>query len=272
MRVLTGLAMVLMKVAHVRLGFSFSAGLFDYVLNYGKASRPLALLPIGFAYFAVYYLLFRTCIVRFDLKTPGREAQAADRPVPTGLAQADQGAAFVAALGGESNLQRVDACTTRLRLVVSDASKVDRRALARLGARGVIEPGPGLIQVVIGPTADQVAERIRSEIRITAKEVPEPPANVPLSRDAISSERAHAFIVALGGRGNIRRTEIAADRLLVDLKNAGAMDEATLMTLGVRGVARPDGALLQLLMGRDAVRVHAGIASLLAPAAAKGDR
>ena len=43
--VLTGLAMVLMDALGVRLGFGFSAGLFDYVLNYGKATRPWWLLP-----------------------------------------------------------------------------------------------------------------------------------------------------------------------------------------------------------------------------------
>ncbi len=31
----------------VKLGFGFSAGLLDYVLNFGKATRPLLLLPVG---------------------------------------------------------------------------------------------------------------------------------------------------------------------------------------------------------------------------------
>ena len=50
--VLTGLAMVLMDALGARLGFSFSAGLFDYVINYGQATRPWMLLPVGLAYFA----------------------------------------------------------------------------------------------------------------------------------------------------------------------------------------------------------------------------
>ena len=74
--VLTGLSMVLMDALNVRLGFSFSAGLFDYVINFGKATRPLLLLPIGALYAAVYYGVFRFAIVRFDLKTPGREPEA----------------------------------------------------------------------------------------------------------------------------------------------------------------------------------------------------
>src|SRR5262249_48662732 len=70
---LTGLAMVTMDLLQVRLGFSFSAGFFDYVLNYGKATHPLYLLPVGALYFALYYFLFRWCILRFNLRTPRRE-------------------------------------------------------------------------------------------------------------------------------------------------------------------------------------------------------
>ena len=47
--VLTGIAMVLMHLLGVHLGFGFSAGLFDYVLNFSLATRPLLLLPVGSA-------------------------------------------------------------------------------------------------------------------------------------------------------------------------------------------------------------------------------
>jgi len=65
--VLTGLAFVIMNALHVRLGFGFSAGLFDYVLNFSKATHPWLLFPVGLVYFALYYGLFRFAIVRFDL-------------------------------------------------------------------------------------------------------------------------------------------------------------------------------------------------------------
>ncbi|MET0274092.1 MAG: PTS transporter subunit EIIC, partial [Phenylobacterium sp.] len=73
--VLTGLSMALMDALGVKLGFGFSAGLFDYVLNFNRATRPWLLLPIGLAYFGIYYGLFRLVIRVFDLKTPGREAE-----------------------------------------------------------------------------------------------------------------------------------------------------------------------------------------------------
>jgi PTS system N-acetylglucosamine-specific IIC component len=67
-----------MNLLDIKLGFTFSAGLFDYVLNFGKATHPLWLLPIGAVYGAIYYGLFRFFILKFDLKTPGREDE---RPV-----------------------------------------------------------------------------------------------------------------------------------------------------------------------------------------------
>src|SRR5262249_24946245 len=73
---LTGLALVVMNLLGVRLGFGFSAGLFDYVLNYSLATRPLWLLPVGALYFVVYYGVFCACITAFNLETPGREAEA----------------------------------------------------------------------------------------------------------------------------------------------------------------------------------------------------
>ncbi len=64
-----------MHVLGVKLGFGFSAGFLDYVLNFSKATRPWLLIPVGLAYFAIYYGVFRWAIVRFDLKTPGREVE-----------------------------------------------------------------------------------------------------------------------------------------------------------------------------------------------------
>lgn len=71
--VLTGLAMALMHALNIKLGFGFSAGLFDYLLNFGLSTKPLLLIPVGIGYFALYYVLFVFFIKKFDLKTPGRE-------------------------------------------------------------------------------------------------------------------------------------------------------------------------------------------------------
>src|SRR5579862_7300267 len=156
---LTGTAFIIMNALHVRLGFGFSAGLIDYVLNFNRATRPLWLIPVGLGYFALYYLLFRFVIVRFDLKTPGRgpiAPEAATAPPAQGAG------AWLAALGGPANLRSVDACTTRLRLTIADQSAVDARGLTLLGARGLVRPSAQALQVVVGPAADQLAGELRA--------------------------------------------------------------------------------------------------------------
>ncbi|WP_367650634.1 PTS transporter subunit EIIC [Nocardioides sp. zg-1308] len=70
---LTGSSMALTNALGIKDGFGFSAGLFDYVLNYNIATKPLLIIPIGLAYAAVYYFLFRFVIRRWNLRTPGRE-------------------------------------------------------------------------------------------------------------------------------------------------------------------------------------------------------
>ena len=74
--VLTGVSMAVTWALGVHDGFSFSAGFIDYVINFSLATKPLLIIPIGLAFAAVYYTLFRFVITRFDLRTPGREDDA----------------------------------------------------------------------------------------------------------------------------------------------------------------------------------------------------
>ncbi|MEU3824437.1 PTS transporter subunit EIIC [Streptomyces sp. NPDC029080] len=71
--VLTGVSMAVTWALGVHDGFSFSAGLIDYVINWNLATRPWAIVPIGLCFAAVYSAVFRFAITRFDLRTPGRE-------------------------------------------------------------------------------------------------------------------------------------------------------------------------------------------------------
>ncbi|MET9129323.1 PTS transporter subunit EIIC [Streptomyces antibioticus] len=73
--VLTGVSMAVTWGLGVHDGFSFSAGLIDYVINWNLATKPWAIIPIGLCFAAVYYVVFRFAITRFDLKTPGREPE-----------------------------------------------------------------------------------------------------------------------------------------------------------------------------------------------------
>ncbi|MEU6145202.1 PTS transporter subunit EIIC [Streptomyces sp. NPDC047081] len=72
---LTGVSMAVTWGLGVHDGFSFSAGLIDYIINWNLATKPWAIIPIGLCFAVVYYVIFRFAITRFDLKTPGREPE-----------------------------------------------------------------------------------------------------------------------------------------------------------------------------------------------------
>ncbi|MFE6623247.1 PTS transporter subunit EIIC [Streptomyces sp. NPDC008086] len=72
---LTGVSMAVTWGLGVHDGFSFSAGLIDYIINWQLATKPWAIIPIGLCFAVVYYAVFRFAITKFDLKTPGREPE-----------------------------------------------------------------------------------------------------------------------------------------------------------------------------------------------------
>lgn len=129
----------------MKLGFTFSAGAIDYVLNYGLSTKGWIAIPLGLAYGLAYYGLFRFFIRKFNMATPGREPAGADAQAqsfasggfvaPTAGASVPRAQRYIAALGGAANLSVVDACTTRLRLSVVDPEKVSEADLRTIGAR-----------------------------------------------------------------------------------------------------------------------------------------
>jgi PTS system N-acetylglucosamine-specific IIC component len=236
--VLTGLSMALMDAFGIRLGFSFSAGLFDYVINFGSSTRPLWLLPVGAAYFAVYYAVFRFCILRFDLRTPGREVVSAVAEVIAPVDDHGRAGAMIAALGGGANLLTVDACTTRLRLELADPALADETRLRALGARGLVSPGGNALQVVLGPQADQVAGEIRDALAMEGH------AKTPLS----------VLLDALGGAANVRALAATSGRLRAEVQSADRIDAARIEGLRVRGFAIASPTSIHILAGDRAAR------------------
>jgi len=262
--VLTGLAMALMNMLDIKLGFGFSAGLFDYVLNFNRATHPLWLVPLGLVYGGIYYGLFRFFIVKFDLKTPGREVEAdvATADVTTG---GGRGADFVQALGGAGNLVSVDACTTRLRLIVVAQDRVSDPALKTLGARGVVRPSDKALQVVLGPIADQVAGEIR-----TAMGAPLPASKPFVATKMVAATpapsddaRAQALVAAVGGPGNVESVSTCSSRLRLLVRDKGRIDDAALTALGARGVVRLGDRVVHVVLGADADRIGQAVRCLL---------
>ena len=248
--VLTGISMALMNGLDVRLGFGFSAGLFDYLLNFSRAQNPLLLLPVGALYFAVYYFTFRYIIVRFDLHTPGRDAEAV-APCAAGEAAAtDEAAAFIAALGGAGNLLDIDACATRLRLRVRDQALLGEAALKALGATAVMRPSADTVQIIVGLRADQIASAMRKASAPTGG-TPAAPGRgetPPAAAPAPAPYDADALIRALGGADNVGRIETLGTRLSIGVGDAARVDEQALLAAGFRGLARIHARRVQVLM------------------------
>ncbi|HEX4269358.1 MAG TPA: N-acetylglucosamine-specific PTS transporter subunit IIBC [Steroidobacteraceae bacterium] len=276
---LTGFSFIIMYALHVRLGFGFSAGLFDYVLNYKFASHPLLLLPVGALYFGLYYGIFRFAIVRFDLKTPGREDVDSTAPAEAAPVGADNRArAYIAALGGPGNLESVTACTTRLRLIVGTQETVDVQALKRLGARGVVKPSATALQVVVGPVADQLAGEIREAMTSMPREstaaapavrtIPPlgPPSEIATTPavPAPAKEVLRQLLAALGGRANVRAIEPASSRLRIAVASTGAIDGVAIRKLGMRGVAIAAPDCVHVIVGPAAPAAGASLRELLA--------
>jgi len=254
--VLTGLAMVVMNLLGVRLGFGFSAGFIDYVLNFGLSTRALWLLPIGVLYFAIYYGVFRVCITAFNLQTPGREAMESESERSVIVSNVPRGPAFVEALGGAGNLTSVDACATRLRLIVVSQDTVDERALKRLGAHATVRVSDDALQVVLGPIADQIAEEIRTQLRMPLRT-----GSTTKVTQAVLSQ----LLSALGGRNNVREIEaVASSRLRVRVANATQIDENALRSLGLRGIARPTADHVHILIGPSAPEALTLLRALIA--------
>jgi PTS system N-acetylglucosamine-specific IIC component len=263
--VLTGAAMVLMHVLEVHLGFGFSAGLFDYVLNYSLSTNPLLLIPVGLGYFGLYFILFRWFILRFDLKTLGREPEDLGTPVVDAGKNADTALGWIRALGGAANLRAVEACTTRLRLTLVEPGRIDEKALKVLGSRGVLKLADGAVQVVVGPIADQLAAEVRGALRggaavaapVLAQARPAAASAAPGISGFANRGDPRALLVALGGASNVAAIDAISSRLVIRVKDPASVNEAGLGGAGYRGAARVSGDTWHVIVGPDAIAVAA---------------
>jgi N-acetylglucosamine PTS system EIICBA or EIICB component len=282
--VLTGISMALMSFLHVRLGFTFSAGAFDYLISARLGSNGWLLIPVGLVYALIYYFLFSFAIRKFNLATPGRaaalEPAAEEVPTASGVAGASQAPAalvgaigYVRALGGNRNLKLVDACTTRLRLEVVDDSLVNEPALRTLGARGIVRPGRNALQVVIGPQAEILAGEIREAmasgeyaaigsaaekpaVSVEGNALPEPVVQVRAEEATVAQQLVSAF----GGPSNVQLAEqVAVTRLRFVLRDGRRTDEEALKRIGVTGLMKASDNVWHVIAGKRAPAIAAAL-------------
>lgn len=189
--VLTGISFVIMDVLKVKIGMTFSGGLLDYIIFgilpecSGLKTNWILVILTGAVYFIVYYLLFKTLILKFNLKTPGRRDEEevklfskedyegrgkkdlvkVNKDIEKEDKIKDNAPKILEALGGKENIISVDACITRLRVEVKDVNLVNKEMIKALGATAVVQVSNG-IQAVFGVDSDKYKNKINELMKI----------------------------------------------------------------------------------------------------------
>lgn len=120
---------------------------------------------VGLIMFALYFVIFRFLILRFDMKTPGREDDSEETRLYSKQDYQAKGnndavgEAIIEGLGGRANIEVVDNCYTRLRVTVKDTEVINEPQLKATGAKGVIKQGNN-VQVVYGLHVKKMREAV----------------------------------------------------------------------------------------------------------------
>jgi glucose PTS system EIICB or EIICBA component len=274
--VLVGIAYLVTYLLDARLGYSFSHGFIDFALYWVNNIRPWVVLLLGPIFALVYYVVFRTLILKFNLKTPGREVETAGTEDYKDIVADDFAKELVLAFGGKSNIKALDACITRLRVEVADIGKANPDKLKALGAAGVVVVGNNL-QAIFGPKSDNLKTDMEEYLAHAGPEAELPTGAaapkvhykaddlLPRARDPQAPQKARAIIAALGGTDNIRLTEAAAEtRLRIALDDEAKLDEPALAAAGVVAVMHLPDKVLHLIVGLNADQYAAEMKGALA--------
>ena len=274
---LAGLAYFVAIELGIRHSTTFSHGLIDYIVLYPHSSRGWWLLVLGPVWALMYYALFRTLIVRRDLKTPGREVEEAGAAATVDAGDS-MAARLVAAFGGGANIRSLDACITRLRVELNDVSLASADALRALGAAGVVQVGGGM-QAIFGTRSENLKTDMEEYLRAggTPATSPAPPPRAKPERGEVrpavtagDRDVAVSLVAALGGPDNVVRVEpCALTRIRLEVKNGGDVNQAALEAAGVGGVYRVSDSILHLLMRERAGAVAAALDDELRAAAVR---
>jgi PTS system glucose-specific IIC component len=273
--ILAGAAFSLCVLLGIKHGTTFSHGLIDYIVLFPKSTHALWLLVIGPIWAAMYFGLFNFVIRRWNLQTPGREADAGEetaqsKPVHEFSHQ------LALAFGGKKNLKSLDACITRLRVEVHDMSKVDAEKLKGLGAAGVMAIGSG-IQAIFGTQSENIKTDLEEYLASAGPEAeltgPKPAAAadhaaagfVEPERDPEAAAKARAWISALGGETAISSVETCArTRLRVVMADGKKPPLELLKKAGVQDVMELSGGIYHLIVGLNADQYGVEMKALLA--------
>lgn len=151
---------------------NFGAGLLDALLQnwiplwHIAGTHYIIQIVIGLVFSVIYYVTFKTMIVKFNLKTPGRGTEAKlftkkefreAKNVPEGESETmspyyQRAAEFLDLVGGAKNVESSTNCATRLRLKIKDPSLASKEQndYINAGATGVVCPDEHSRQIIVG--------------------------------------------------------------------------------------------------------------------------
>lgn len=201
--ILAGLSFVAMQIMNIATGVSFSGGLVDYYLFgvlQGQAKTGFtAIIPLGIAYFIIYYLLFRILISKFNLKTLGRE----------NIVQYDK------EIKVEEIILAVD--TVTVRKLTEEEIKADSSLAAE----------------------NKDNENMTDESNKTSEETSEKSEEeISEEKNIRELEKTEAILFALGGKRNIINLDNCSSRLKLEVKNSLFVNDAALKITGALGVIK----------------------------------
>lgn len=241
--VMVSSAFAVLNLTGAHVGYTFSQGGIDFALFYAMDTKPWMVFVLGPVYAVVYYVVFRFFITVFKMKTPGREDDAGQTPQEAAHAddKMKKAAALVAAFGGAANIKNLDACITRLRLILFDPSKASDEKLKALGASGVMRIGDG-VQAVFGTQSENLKTDMENYLKSGCEATDEPPQTQASEEDVLPDEIKRA----LGGKENILHAEKRADKVKIAVKDNGLIDEKKLRDIGISVMMTIDDAAILL--------------------------
>ena len=164
---------------------NFQTGLIDFIfqnwlpLGSNHAGTYVIQALIGLSFTAIYFIVFRSLILKYNILTPGRGDSEAKLYTKSDYKQAKEGSsvsdsqdnqalAFIHGLGGKDNIALLTNCATRLRVKVHNPDIVaETEYFQQHGAINVVRSGDSF-QIIVGLTVPQVREEMSQYIRSPA--------------------------------------------------------------------------------------------------------
>lgn len=162
---MAGLSFLINTLLGVCIG-NAGGGLVDLMLFgvlRGPQTKWILNVAVGLVYAVIYYNVFKWAIVKFNIKTPGREDE--EDAVDYNEEITEMGTAIMEALGGKENIVEIDNCISRLRLILKDSAVVNEKALKATGSLGVIRINEENVQVVYGAKVEKAAAELKRAVR-----------------------------------------------------------------------------------------------------------